>query len=113
MADAARIRCTRQERQPFAARLADLQEKLTVADARLVEAHGDRDAAIRRAEAAIVAQSEAEKRSETLLSEPTLSRCAPAWRRTGLSRHVTTWSKLFGKGRIYATKSAICAGSWR
>ena len=41
------------ERQAFAARLADLQEKLTVADARLVEAHGDRDAAIRRAEAAI------------------------------------------------------------
>jgi hypothetical protein len=51
------------ERQEFAARLTDHQEKLTVAEARLVEAHGDRDAAVRRVEAVMVAQSEAEERS--------------------------------------------------
>jgi colicin import membrane protein len=51
------------ERQKFAARLADLQEKLTVVEARLVEALDDRDTAIRRAEAAITAQSEAEERT--------------------------------------------------
>lgn len=50
------------ERKQFAAKLMDLAEKLTVGEARLVEAHGDRDAAIRRAEAAMVAQSEAEER---------------------------------------------------
>jgi colicin import membrane protein len=51
------------ERKQSAARSADVAEKLTVAEARLVEAHRDRDAAIRRAEAAKVAQSEAEERS--------------------------------------------------
>ncbi|UOY03238.1 hypothetical protein [Blastococcus sp. PRF04-17] len=51
------------ERKQSAAKSADLAEKLTVVEARLVEAHGDRDAAIRRAEAAMVAQSEAEERS--------------------------------------------------
>ncbi|WP_137161822.1 MULTISPECIES: hypothetical protein [Blastococcus] len=51
------------ERKQSAAKLIDLAEKLTAVEARLVEAHGDRDAAIRRAEAAMVAQSEAEERS--------------------------------------------------
>ncbi|GAB3364405.1 coiled-coil domain-containing protein [Modestobacter lapidis] len=51
------------EREQSAAKLIDLAEKLTVVEARLVEAHGDRDAAIRRAEAAMAAQSEAEERS--------------------------------------------------
>ncbi|MDT0276045.1 coiled-coil domain-containing protein [Blastococcus goldschmidtiae] len=51
------------ERKQSAAKSADLAEKLTAVEARLVEAHGDRDAAIRRAEAAIGAQSEAEERS--------------------------------------------------
>ena len=51
------------ERQEAAASLTRLQEKLTVVEARLIEAHDDRDAAIGRAEAAMVAQSEAEERS--------------------------------------------------
>ncbi|SFE42069.1 hypothetical protein [Blastococcus tunisiensis] len=51
------------ERKRSAAKLIDLAGKLTVVEARLVEAHGDRDAAIRRAEAATVAQSEVEERS--------------------------------------------------
>jgi colicin import membrane protein len=51
------------ERQEFATRLANVEKKVTVTEARLHEAHGDRDAAIRRAEAAMVAQSEAEERS--------------------------------------------------
>jgi uncharacterized phage infection (PIP) family protein YhgE len=51
------------ERRQSAAKSADLAEQLTVVEARLVEAHGDRDAAIRQAEAAMVAQSESEERS--------------------------------------------------
>ncbi len=51
------------ERNQFAAKLADLADQLAVVEARLVEAHGDRDAAIRRAEAALVVQSQAEERS--------------------------------------------------
>jgi len=51
------------ERAQFSERLVDLTETLTVTDARLVEAHADRDAATQRAEAALVAQSEAEERS--------------------------------------------------
>lgn len=51
------------ERKQSAAKLADLAENLAVVEARLVEAHGDRDAAIRRAEAAIVVKSQAEERS--------------------------------------------------
>ncbi|MFQ1003708.1 hypothetical protein [Modestobacter sp. SSW1-42] len=50
------------ERQKFAAKLADVSQRLTVTEARLVEAHGGRDAATQRAEAALVAQSEAEER---------------------------------------------------
>jgi colicin import membrane protein len=51
------------ERQEFAVRLTSVEEKLIVTEARLLEAHGDRDAAIRRAQAALVAQSGAEERS--------------------------------------------------
>jgi colicin import membrane protein len=51
------------EREQSSARLLDLAERLTVTEARLVEAHADRDAATQRAEAALVAQSEAEERS--------------------------------------------------
>ncbi|MBN1092123.1 hypothetical protein JKP75_05820 [Blastococcus sp. TML/M2B] len=51
------------ERKQSAAKSADSAEKLTAVEARLVESHGDRDAAIRRAEGAMVAQSEAEERS--------------------------------------------------
>ncbi|WP_147251820.1 hypothetical protein [Blastococcus sp. TF02-8] len=51
------------ERKQSAAKSADLAGKLAVVEARLVEAHGDRDAAVRRAEAAMAAQSEAEERS--------------------------------------------------
>lgn len=51
------------ERAQSAARLVDLAEQLTVTEARLVDAHADRDAATQRAEAALVAQSEAEERS--------------------------------------------------
>lgn len=51
------------EREQSDAQLIDLAEKLTVVEARLVGAHGDRDAAVRRAEAAMVGQSEAEERS--------------------------------------------------
>ncbi|TQN43755.1 hypothetical protein FHU33_3219 [Blastococcus colisei] len=40
-----------------------LNAELIIVEARLVEAHGDRDAAVRRAETAIIAQSEAEARS--------------------------------------------------
>ncbi|TFV52086.1 hypothetical protein [Blastococcus sp. TF02A-35] len=50
------------ERQKSAAELADVAQRLTVTEARLVEAHGGRDAATQRAEAAMVAQSEAEER---------------------------------------------------
>ena len=51
------------EREQSSARLVDLAEQLTVTEARMVEAHADRDAATQRAEAALVAQSEAEERS--------------------------------------------------
>ncbi|TFV66562.1 UNVERIFIED_ORG: hypothetical protein E4P37_06120 [Bacillus sp. AZ43] len=51
------------DRNQSAAKLADLAEKLAVVEARLVEAHGDRDAAIRRAKAATVVKSQAEERS--------------------------------------------------
>ena len=51
------------EREQSSARLVDLAERLTVTEARLIEAHADRDAATQRAEAALVAQSEAEERS--------------------------------------------------
>lgn len=55
------------ERQEAAASLTRLQEKLTVLEARLIDARGDRDAAIGRAEAAMVAQSEAEEGSRNAL----------------------------------------------
>ena len=42
--------------------LLDVSQRLTVTEARLVEAHDGRDAATQRAEAALVAQSEAEER---------------------------------------------------
>lgn len=55
------------EREHSSARLIHLAEQLTVTEARLVEAHADRDAATQRAEAALVAQSEAEERSRNAI----------------------------------------------
>lgn len=51
------------ERTQSAATSTELTERLTLAEARLVEAHRDRDAAVRRADAAVLTQSEAEERS--------------------------------------------------
>jgi len=77
------------ERQELAARLTDLQEKLTFAEARLVEVHGDRDAAVRRAEAAMVAQSEAEQRSRNAVerADAESTRARLAEERAESSRH--------------------------
>lgn len=50
------------ERHEAVARLADVAGKLTVAEALLVEAQGNRDSAVARADAAVAARSEAEER---------------------------------------------------